>query len=301
MLFGEYSNGTYNVKIYDDGTKIRTAPDDVFIPAFPESCDMTITERCNGGCSYCYVGCTPEGCHCSFEQYVELLDSVHPYTEVAINGNDLTHPELEPFLEKMKQRKVIVNMTVNQRHFEENLNKIETFCASGLIKGLGISLYRADERFVDQVRGFPNAVIHVINGVLSDDDISVLGDKELKLLILGYKNIGRGNEWFLNNKKRIVGRQLWLNDYLSELVKRFKVVSFDNLALEQLDVKRLLTEQEWQEFYMGDDGNFTFFINLVGGYFARDSLSPIHYEIGKKRIDDMFKIIRNGIYHENNQ
>ena len=35
------------------------------------------------------------------------IESVHPYTELAINGNDLDHPDLYEFLEYMKFKKVI--------------------------------------------------------------------------------------------------------------------------------------------------------------------------------------------------
>ena len=69
------------------------------------------------------------------------------------------------------------------------------------------------------------------------------------------------------------------------------MVSFDNLGLEQLDVRRLLTDEEWEQFYSGDDGTFTFFINMVDGYFAKNSLSEIHYPIGDYSMDEMFKII----------
>ena len=69
-------------------------------------------------------------------------------------------------------------------------------------------------------------------------------------------------------------------------------MSFDNLALEQLNVRRLLTDEQWNEFYSGDDGTFTFFINLVDGYFAKNSLSLVKYPIGDLSMDEMFDTIR---------
>ena len=73
----------------------------------------------------------------------------------------------------------------------------------------------------------------------------------------------------------------------------FSLVSFDNLAIEQLNVRRLLTDGKWQEFYMGDDGNYTFYIDMVEGKFAKNSLSQERFEIGNKTIDEMFNLIRN--------
>lgn len=44
--------------------------------------------------------------------------------------------------------------------------------------------------------------------------------------------------------------------YFPQIVKNgwLKTVSFDNLAISQLNIKRLMSEQEWKIFYMGDDG-----------------------------------------------
>ena len=83
----------------------------------------------------------------------------------------------------------------------------------------------------------------------------------------------------------------WLYDNLKNIIPHFKVISFDNLSLNQLEVKRLLTPNQWEEFYGGDDGTFTFFINLVEGYFAKNSLSEVKYPINDLSMDEMFKVI----------
>ena len=111
-IIGRYRNGNYTVSLYNDGTKVRETNDDDFIPAFAECCDMKITDKCDGGCPFCYEGCTSNGKHGDLN--AEFLNHLHPYTELAINGNDLTHPDLVPFLKRMKKQKVIVSMTVNQ-------------------------------------------------------------------------------------------------------------------------------------------------------------------------------------------
>ena len=52
-IIGRYKNGNYQVTIFSDGTKIRETDDDKFIPAFSESCDLKITDKCDGGCAFC--------------------------------------------------------------------------------------------------------------------------------------------------------------------------------------------------------------------------------------------------------
>ncbi len=43
---------------------------------------------------------------------------------------------------------------------------------------------------------------------------------------------------------------------------------------------------------MGDDGNYTFYIDLVKGEFAKNSVSDERYPL-LDNIDDMFKRIQN--------
>ena len=291
-IISTYRNGNYLVSIYDDGTKIRTTKEDKFVPDFSESCDLTITEYCDGNCKWCYAGCSLEGKHCDFSFYDKLLSSLHPYTELAINGNDLSHPDLIPFLQKMKSQNIIVNMTVNQLHFEREYDKIRSLIKDKLIYGLGISLRNPSKEFISKVKEIPNAVIHVINGVTSPNDFIALMNKGLKILILGYKQTGRGVEWYEADKENIIEKQKWLKCNLASLLDKFKVISFDNLALEQLNVRDFLTEEEWEKFFMGYDSEFTFYINLVQGYFAKNSMDNRHYPIGNMTIDECFDFIR---------
>lgn len=290
---GSYKNGNYTVSIYSDGTKIRETEEDNFIPEFSESCDLNITEYCDNNCRWCYAGCSSEGKHCNFDDYKNLLSSLHPYTELAINGNDLSHPQLMSFLKQMKDQKVIVNMTVNQVHFEREYDKIKELIDSKLINGLGISLVNPTDEFISKVQEIPNAVIHVINGIATSKQMKALAGKNLKILILGYKMVGRGTEWYYGNFEDIVTNQYWMKHSIKTLASMFEVISFDNLALEQINVRSILTDEQWDEFYMGDDSEFTFYINLVQGYYAKNSMESEHFPIGSKTIDECFKDIRS--------
>ena len=297
QILGHYKNGNYFVEIWDDGTKIRIQPDDAadFIPAFAENCDVKITDSCDGGCPFCYEGCTPEGKHGELLN-LSLWDSLHPFTELAINGNDLSHPELEKFLRFMKSKQIIVNMTVNQKHCERHFFKLASWTNQELIHGLGISLTKAyHTEFFNQVRKtFPNAVIHTIAGVTSSADYITLYGLGLKILILGYKYRGRGQKFYEDNMGQVLANISWVRHNLEQMTKEFDVISFDNLALEQLEVKKsgILSEDEWNEFYMGDDGNYTFYIDLVKGEFAKNSVSDERYPIGNLTIDEMFNQVR---------
>lgn len=289
-LLGVYKNGNYIVKILRNGTKIRETEADEFIPTFAENCDVKITDKCDGGCPFCYEGCTPNGRHGNILNQ-KFLDTLHPYTEMAINGNDLTHPDLIPFLEKLCEKKVIANMTVNQIHFERCQDMIRDLVDRGLILGLGISLKNPTEEFIELVKQYPNAVIHTINGILSPSDVEMLSNHNLKMLILGYKQLRRGVDWYDTDHENIIVKQMWLRENLESILSKFNVISFDNLAITQLDVKRLMSDEEWEEFYMGDDSEFTFYIDLVDKQFGKNSLATERFPV-MDSIDDMFEKIR---------
>ena len=293
-LLGRYKNGNFVTTILSDGTKIRETKDDEFIPSFAENMDIKICNYCDMGCKFCHEGSTING---KFGNILneKFIDTLHPYQEVAIGGGDATsHPDLIPFLKKLKEQKVIANMTVNQIHFEKKHELIKKLVDEKLIYGLGVSLVNPTKHFIELIKQYPNAVIHVINGVLKPSDIKALENNDLKMLILGYKHLRRGNEYFEEEQKDIEVKQQWLYENLEDIIQKFKVVSFDNLAIEQLDVKRLLTQEEWDEFYMGDDGKVTYYVDMVERKFAQSSTAPFNkrYDL-LDSVDDMFKVITN--------
>ena len=291
MKIGSYINGNTTVSIFDDGTKIRMTKDAFFNPEKPESMDMKITNMCDMGCPQCHEKSVPDGKHGDITD-IPFLDTLNPYTEIAIGGgNPLAHPDLIPFLIMLSAKNFIPNMTVNQFHFQTNFEKIDRLVDAQLIYGLGISLNNAfEEGFIERVQKFPNAVIHVIAGVTPLADIKRLYDCGLKVLILGYKKFGRGEAYYAAHE--LVDQNITaLRDELPEMIKHFNVVSFDNLAVEQMNVRSLLSEDEWNEFYMGNDGEFTMYVDMVNRQFAKSSVSTTRYPISDD-IAEMFQKVR---------
>lgn len=288
----KYKNGNYIVTIYNDGTKIRKTRDDKFIPSFAENCDIKITDKCSQNCPFCYEGCTKNGKHGDLFKY-KFIDTLHPYTELALNGNDLDHPDLIRFLEFLKGKKVFANITVNQSQFINNFGLIKRLSKNKLVYGVGVSLQSANAELIYKMSKIPNTVLHTINGILTKEDIETLSDNNLKILVLGYKELQRGITYQNSHSDIIDSNKKYVYDNLGDILSKFKVVSFDNLAIEQLDVKRFVYEKDWDEFYMGDDGAFTFYIDMVKGEFSKNSISKDRYPIGDKTIDEMFKFIKN--------
>lgn len=74
--------------------------------------------------------------------------------------------------------------------------------------------------------------------------------------------------------------------------KSVDVISFDNLALSQLDIKNLIGEEEFNRIYMGDDGEATMYIDAVKGEYGVSSTSKVRYKVTGS-VTEMFQNIKN--------
>ena len=94
--------------------------------------------------------------------------------------------------------------------------------------------------------------------------------------------------------KKIDAKIAELEAKIPEYLESFKVLSFDNLALEQLNIKKYVSPEDWKAHYMGDDGSFTMYIDLVKEEFAKNSTSVDRYNLNDyKSIEEIFNKIKN--------
>ena len=292
--FVRYQNGNYTVTIdTKNGTKIRENDLDFFRADFPESMDIKICNKCDLGCPMCHENSTKDGAIGDIMSE-SFIDKLHPYTELAIGGgNPLEHPDLVPFLEKCKRLDLVPSMTVNQVHFMKNRHFLKFLVDQKRIYGLGVSLVRVTNDFSDALKEFPNAVVHVINGMVTPLELECLSGEGLKILILGYKQFRRGEQLYQEQGEQIEETKSWLYKKLPTIINEgwFEVVSFDNLAIKQLDAQRLMSNEDWEKFFMGDDGSATLFVDMVNREFAKSSTSTERYSL-EDDIVTMFEKIR---------
>lgn len=292
--FGSYENGNYSVVLFNDGTKIRMLNDGEteMKPSHVECIDLKITDYCDMGCPMCYECSSKIGKHAKFSAIRSLVDSLDDFTEIAVGGgNPLSYPNLDDLLQMCSNRNILLNMTVNARHFMQpkNLKNIRGSLYYGEINGLGISLpsdYSAEQtkelcRELNGRSDYRNAVIHVINGLVTLEQLRLLEKYKMKVLILGYKDKGRGVQLKKHKASDIERNQEMLRNELERLISMAKIVSFDNLAIEQLNIKDFCDKQgiEFNRLYMGDDGEFTMYVNLVDETFAISSTMKDKYKI----------------------
>lgn len=278
-LLSKYRNGNYNVAIFDDGTKIRYNDLDCLIPEFPESMDMKISNYCPFNCPMCHEKSSEDGEYGKILHH-PFIKTLHSGTELALGGGAVTyHPDLIPFLEELKEQGVLPSITINQREWEET--KIDYLINNQLIYGLGVSFTNVDDEVWDKILSYPNAVVHLIAGYHSRDVFEYFANKGAKILILGYKNWGRGEDYFKNYSNQIMVRMRELKEILPTLFTRCKVVSFDNLSIKQLDIRTVIGEEKWKEFYMGDDEQYTMYVDMVKQECAKSSTSPDRFPLSE--------------------
>lgn len=307
-LLYKYNNGDYNVQLFEDGTKIRTWDDSIKNPRanFPESIDLKITNKCDLGCEFCHERSTINGK--SGNLNAEFLKTLHPGTELALGGGnvfEMMSHGLDDFLLFLKDKNIFPSVTVNQNHLssdrpyngESAIDILSRWINNNLVYGIGIS-YNGDSEHLDNAIATlqkkcnknvkEKVVIHLINGIHSKENIETLLNKNYKALMLGYKDFGRGQNFYLSHNKNV--EKIKNNNYnnIHKLIHGFKVLSFDNLAIEQLALKRIFLKDDWDSFYMGDDGTHTMYIDLVNKEYAVSSTSKNRCKI-LDNIDDMFQ------------
>jgi len=295
-LLAEYSNGSNFVKIYEDGTKVRdwNGPNE-----FPDHCDVKITDFCEGAnCPFCHEKSTKRGLHGDLDLVLDMWKDLPAGVELAIGGgNPLDHPKLIPFLQELKNRGQIANITINQLHLDSHSEIIEKIIRENLIKGMGISIRNVDEMLDLYPCGtffyHPHIVYHLIAGIHSFQDYQKLSQTNEKFLILGYKEFGFGAKY----KERSFGLDDKINSWrrnLPLLMTSDKTVSFDNLAIKQLDLRRYFGKKEWEEKYMGDDGEFSFYVDAVKKEFGLNSCATERFAInGTAR--EMFQELKKNL------
>lgn len=287
-LLARYRNGGYQIELHADGTKIRTQLDDAMPPVLPEQMDLKLTDWCDAGCAWCHEKSTPKGVHGDVDRALALLKVLPAGVEVAIGGGDpLSHPDFERFVRGIRGYGLIPSVTVNGRHFQAHRPLLEKLTGEGQLFGVGVSFSK--EHGLPQW-DYPNLVLHLITGV---DHPSVLDNAQrMKVLLLGYKRFGRGAKLFEVRPQAVQDNlAAWYRELF--VVAQTHHLSFDNLAIEQLQPQRLFHDPAaYQRQYMGPEGQFSMYLDAVQQTFALSSYSAERFAWSNMR--DMFAQVRQG-------
>lgn len=294
-LLSEYQNGENFVSIHKDGTKIRKINGK---SSFPDHCDVKITNHCTGApcAAYCHEMSNGAGKHGDLQLLLDMWSDMPRGCEIAIGGgNPLDHPELINYLRENKKRGHISNLTINQYHLDSHKEIIENICREDLVYGLGLSTRNLDDLFIESL-SLPhhNLVHHLILGVHSWEDFLKVMDMYTpnKVLLLGYKSWGNGDKYKGKTFGAIDDKIKNWKTKIPQLLKTPGTISFDNLAIKQLGLKNYFAPEKWEQFYCGDDGEHSMYVDVVKAEFAISSTSPERFPIENRKLKDCFDIVR---------
>lgn len=287
-----YTNGNATIEINtSNGTRIITFEDELQLE-YPLNIDIRVSEKCSMGmnpktglakCAFCHESARVDGQICDFNKLLKKLAGLPAGIELAIGANQWT-PEFIKFLEQVKGNDWIANVTVNQGHLKRDYAIINSCIANGLIKGLGVS-YRPDYDLTDfnLIENQSNLVVHVIAGIDDFANVEYLSHIGIeKILVLGEKNFGFNiDKVNLQSPSHIK----WYREVIF-LTDQFRFVSFDNLALEQLNFKRFVKPEHWKIAYQGEH---SMYINAVSGYYSPSSRDSNKVDWDEINLVEFFK------------
>jgi hypothetical protein len=293
-MLQKYNNGNSCVFIHDDGSRVIEYEDTLSLD-YPLNIDIRVSTQCSFGynpktgkafCDFCHESAKTDGTECNYDMLRDKLTGLPKGIELAIGANQFT-ADLYEFILWCSLQDYIVNLTVNQGHLKRDSEGLRHIIECGFIKGLGVS-YRSSLKWdVPQfILDYENTVFHVIAGIDSFNDVESLSKKGVKkILVLGEKDFG-----FNHGKVDLTTRKhkewLW---WIRNMFNMFDVVSFDNLALEQLRINRFFTDKNWEVF---NQGEHSFYINAVDGYFAPSSRNNSKTDWSNLIVKDYFKSLQ---------
>lgn len=285
-----YTNGNATIQIQNDGTRIIEYQDKLNLE-YPLNLDIRVSTGCSFASTickdFCHESAVTNGKDCNYEILKSKLEDLPKGIELAIGCNTFTE-DLYRFLDWCQYKQFICNLTINQGHLQRDSNYLGQAIMNDYVKGLGISYRNSIKWNVHQFfLDYPNTVFHVIAGIDTFKDVENLASKGVKkILVLGEKDFGyNATKVDLNS----INHRKWFW-WISKLFKKFEVVSFDNLALEQLQIRRFFSDESWNTF---NQGEYSFYIDAANEVFKPSSRSSDSVNWNDATIKDYFQQLQN--------
>lgn len=217
------------------------------------------------------------------ERFYSLFKQLPYGTEIIIlGGNPLLHPGLTNFLDILRRSGKINIINLHQDYIDNdtieilkklqdcgNIYSINIYCSSTI-----------EPEYYDIER-----VTYCID--IGRSPISILDSlKEESVLVLGCTNtdkkLSNCPEHLIHNIKS------WYKNIYKYLLTNS--INFDDLALEQLNMKRLLPENVWNDYYIRNDNQFSIYMDLVEGKYSASNTSSIRFPIEQSMCNMFSKI-----------
>lgn len=273
------------------GTKIRISLKDKVAPyrksSTPELVDLKITQYCDAGCKFCYMGSTKEGVHAPLEKiktYVDMLADLK-VMEIALGGGEpTTHPDFAEILEYIDLKGMVANFTTFSIKWLTDAKIVEA--VKKYVSAIGVSVlsekdlnkvYKIEEvvNTKNKINKTETAILaqHVLGSVPEDVTTRMLIEawsKGVNVLLLGYKKVGFGKDYtpypvdqiLLMLKLSIIERKYYSSEVSFLAVDTAFVNKFRKFLKELHISNKLISSPE---------GKFSMYIDAVEGQAAPSS------------------------------
>lgn len=170
--------------------------------ATPELCDIKITDWCDIGCKYCYMGSTIKGKHAVYKDVSAMLGALADMKvfEVAFGGGEpTTHPDFIRILRRAHSLGIVPNFTT------KNLAWIKNGQHKEILKYAGAFAFSVDnhKQIITLAKELRKAKIkenrvnlHIVMGTIEREEfwrmMAAAARKDLRVTLLGYKKVNRG-------------------------------------------------------------------------------------------------------------
>lgn len=277
----------------DSGTKVRLTFDPSLPEpkraSFPELVDMSITDWCDKGCSYCYRGSTEKGDHASVSRIHSILRALakKEVFEIAFGGGEpMSHPHFWDIIETTHSLGITPNFTTRRTDWLESEKLTKRFYDTCGAVAFSIDSVSEMERIhallqsreSDALRGLMYKVcFQVVVGAVREKSLRKIFryamDSELKLTLLGYKTSGRGGSYIPEQPE-----QDWIQTFEEERMNsstKYGRMQVDTILADKY-FSRLndLTRGRFSLTGCTRDGIYSGFIDAVSGTMHLNSYEP---------------------------
>lgn len=261
----------------------------------PELIDIKITDFCDIGCKYCYQGSTAKGKHASDSWLTNLAWALkkHEVFEVALGGGEpTTHPEFDGILETFHGSNVKCNFTTKSLAWLDKPAITKAVKSTGANFAYSVTsvtemaqvLVRIKEAFGDTER---LKFQYVMGSTAVDELLKIVAFAKknyLKVTLLGFKRIGRGKKYLVNNYDNAL-------QALCDQTNGYLKLSLDTALIAEWK-DQLLSLGAKREMFTEVEGAFSMYIDAVAQTAAPSSYCSTDQYV-KFQYQDLLKIFES--------